>query len=107
MPTKEIFNFSTLIQRAPESERDGVVRQFFFDADRTMMSLGYKRDGTPTFSGREFKITYLDGGSRVVYLTFDGSANLSAFFQGRVKSWNKPTVFDKEIGDWIDVIAKG
>lgn len=107
MPQKEVINYSTLIQRAPEHEKDGVVRQFFFNADRVMSSLGFKRDGTPSFSGREFKIVYLDSDGGAIHLTFDGAANLSAFFRGRIKSWNKPSRFDKEIGDWINATAKG
>jgi hypothetical protein len=105
MPPKGVFNYSTLIQKAPEPEKDGVVRQFFFDADRTMTSLGFKRDGVPAFSGRKFEIVYLDDAKAAVHLTFDGATNLSAFFRGRVKSWNKPTLFDNEIGDWIHAIA--
>jgi hypothetical protein len=102
--SREIFNYSTLIQKAPEPEKDGVVRQFFFDADRTLTSRGFKRDGVPSFSGRGFKITYLDEAGAAAHLTFDGTSSLSVFFRGKAKSWNKPVLFDNEVGAWIDSI---
>jgi hypothetical protein len=104
LPAKENQNYSTLIQSASISDRDNLIRQIFFSSDRTLSSLGFKRDGIPKFSGYKFEVVYLDKKDNAVYITFDGNSYLSAFIKGRLKSWNNSSKFDEEIEKWISSI---